>query len=147
MRKLTAIIVAVLALAACAKTAPPITAGELAQQKQHNACMRSAGVDVPDPEEMADGGGDFTLNTEDPKTLAALSACARLDPGGHREGDPDPAVEERTLALAECLRKHGIRAKDPEPDGPPVVLLEDGAKYSQQQLVDAYTACGKEVPR
>lgn len=146
MRRLTAIIVAVLTLAACGKgNPPPIPADELAQAKLHNTCMRSAGVDVPDPEEIGEGG-NFTLNTKDPKTMAALSACAKLDPGGHREGDPDPALEEKTLKLAECLRKHGIRAKDPEPGKPLTVQLADGATYPQQQLVDAYTVCGREVP-
>ncbi len=147
MRKLVVIIAVALSLAACGKgNAPPISDAELAQARLHNACMRSAGVDVPDPEELGEGG-NFTLNTKDPKTLAALSACAKLDPGGHREGDPDPALEERTLKLAECLRKQGIRAKDPDPDQPLTVALEDGATYSQQQLVDAYTVCGKDVAK
>ncbi|WP_157441949.1 hypothetical protein [Actinoplanes awajinensis] len=140
-------VVLTLGPAACGKTGgPEPSAAELAQANQHNRCMRSAGVDVPDMDDVDEAGG-FTLNTKDPKTLAALSACARLAPPGHREGDPDPAVEEHALRLAECLRRHGIRAEDPEAGGDPAVHLAEGATYPQQQLVDAFTVCDKDVPR
>ncbi|MFC7479118.1 hypothetical protein ACFQX7_02170 [Luedemannella flava] len=84
------------------------------------------------------------MNTSDPKALAAQAACARLAPNPHRQGELNPGDEERALKLAECLRKNGIKAKDPEPNTAQVTL-EEGATYTAEKLVAAYTTCSKEV--
>jgi hypothetical protein len=86
-----------------------------------------------------------TLNTNDPNAMAAQAACARLAPNPHRQGQLSAAEEDHALKLAECLRKRGIKAKDPAP-GTAEVTLDEGATYTKEQLVAAYTACSKEMP-
>ena len=54
-------------------------------------CMRSNGIDVPDPDFSSDGPGGFLeLDPEDPEVEAALEACQAelaFGPGPGRSGD------------------------------------------------------------
>lgn len=132
-------------LSGCADSRPPVSPEDTEKMTQYAKCMQQYGIDIPVPGEAEPPGGLFTINTSDPNALAARSACARLEPAAHRQGQLDPAQEERVLKLAQCLRAEGIKAEDPAA-GELNVTLEEGATYTQQQLVDAYTTCNQQVP-
>jgi hypothetical protein len=138
--------VVTLGLAGCGQgTAPPPSSTEKAQMARYAACMQQYGIHIPGPDENEPAGGVVTLNTADPKALAAQAACARLAPNPHRQGQLSAADEDHALKVAECLRKQGIKAKDPDP-GSAQVTIEEGVTYTSEQLVAAYTTCNKEVP-
>lgn len=137
--------VAALGLAACSGQAPPPASADTEKMKKYAECMQQYGINIPAPDEGEPAGGLFTISTSDPKALAARSACARFAPTAQKQGKLDPAEEERALKLAECLRMEGVKAQDPV-SGSTEVTIQDGVTYTQQQLVDAYTTCNKQVP-
>ncbi|HWS39411.1 MAG TPA: hypothetical protein VN408_42535 [Actinoplanes sp.] len=136
-------LVTVLSLAGCEGSKPPPSAEDTAKLRQYADCMKEYGIDIPVPGEGEPAGGLVTIGTG-VKALAARTACARLEPEAHAQGKPDPADEERALRLAACLRTEGIKAVDPRA-GEINVGLEDGATYSQQELIAAFTTCGEQV--
>lgn len=104
------------------------------------SCMREHGVDVPDP------GPDGQVTSGAPAsgpTEAALAACRKEAPkGASADADPSaPAVSDRQLALAKCLRKHGVKATDPEIDE-----TGDNAITVQGMTPGARRACAKLLP-
>lgn len=91
-------------------------------------CMRSHGVpNFPDPQ--SGGGIRITpgdgLNPRSPAFQAAQKQCFHLLPGGGPHAG-SPADEPKMLALAECMRRHGL-TNFPDPTlfhgngGPPAV--------------------------
>ena len=134
-----------LGLAGCGKGTAPVTPDDKAKMVRYAECMRQYGINIPLPDDGEPAGGVVAIDTKDPKAQAAQAACARLAPNPHQQGKLSAAQEDHALKLAECLRKHDIKAKDPAP-GSAQVTLEEGSTYSQEQLVAAYTACNKEVP-
>lgn len=145
MNKSTALLalVTVLALTGCEGGEPPPPAEDTARMKEYAACMKEYGIVIPVPGEGEPAGGLVTIGTG-AKALAARSACARLEPQAHAQGRPDPADEERALRLAACLRVEGIEAEDPGA-GEINVGLADGATYSQQELIAAFTTCEEQL--
>ncbi len=125
--------------------APAASEGDKEKMTQYAACMQEHGINIPLPDEGEPPGGVVTLDTDDPKAQAAQAACARLAPNPHQQGELSAAQEDNGLKVAECLRKHGIKAKDPAP-GTAEVTIEEGATYTQEQLVAAYRICDKEAP-
>lgn len=137
--------VATFALVGCSDNEGGPSAEDTEKMTQYAKCMQEYGINIPVPGEAEPAGGVVTISTTDPKALAARSACARLEPAAHRQGNPDPAEEERVLKLAACLRSEGIKAKDPAA-GQLRVELEEGVNYTQQELIAAYTTCNEQVP-
>ena len=135
-----------LGLTGCGKSNPP-AASQAEQDKmtRYSQCMQKYGINIPIPDPEEPAAGVVTLNPNDPKALAAQAACGRLAPNPQQQGKLTAAQEDRALKLAECLRKHGINAKDPAP-GTAQVTLDENATYTEEQLVAAYTVCNKEVP-
>jgi hypothetical protein len=88
-------------------------------------CMRSEGIDFPDPTVAADGsvslippGGAAALNfdPDDPAVSDAGDVCAPLLEGASflPSGEDDlTELEDNLLAFAECLREQGIDVADP----------------------------------
>jgi hypothetical protein len=103
-------------------SARPPTALTQAQQSarlvKFAECMRSHGIDVPDPQP-----GRFQIPVAtDPASAAALRACQqwlpRLDTG--TEGRPDGNLTAELpglIAYARCLRGHDIAMLDPNSFG------------------------------
>ncbi|MEN3308808.1 MAG: hypothetical protein V7603_5010, partial [Micromonosporaceae bacterium] len=137
--------VVTLGLAGCGKGTAPVAQEDKEKMVKYAECMRQYGINIPIPEDGEPAGGMVTFKPDDPKMQAAQAACARLAPNPHRQGKLSAAQEDHALKLAECLRKHDIKAKDPAP-GTAEVTLEEGATYTQEKLVAAYTVCNKEVP-
>jgi hypothetical protein len=91
------------------------------QELAYSKCMRDHGIsDFPDP----DSNGGLALNANGPGSdlapdspvfQAADQACKHLLPNGGQPPPVDPAVRDKLLAYAKCMRAHGI-ADFPDPD-------------------------------
>lgn len=88
------------------------------------ACMRSHGVDMPDPQITEEGGISMHIGAGpdgSPADLdAAHEACEHLMPSGPmtRDGnDFDPTeMQDEMLAFTRCMREHGVDMPDPQFD-------------------------------
>jgi len=114
-------------------------------------CMRSHGVDMPDPEVDSKGRIRVTVGNRagkgsppDPKKLdAAQQACGHLlANGGAGPGKLDPKAQDAMLAFARCMRQHGIDMPDPTGNG-----LLFNSKRGQGQGPDPGSAKFKEAER
>ena len=134
-----------LGLVGCSKGNAPVSPEGRDQMVRYAECMQKYGINIPVPDDGEPAEGFVALDPDDPKSQAAQAACARLAPAAHQQGKLSAQQEDHALKLAECLRKHGIKAKDPAP-GTVDVSIEEGSTYTQENLVAAYVACNKEVP-
>ena len=85
------------------------------------ACMRSHGVNVPDPSTMGGPmgpfGGAFRQAQQSPNFRAAIKACAPL----HDKSFGSPGVtaaqrgkfQQDAVKFAQCMRAHNINVPDP----------------------------------
>jgi hypothetical protein len=123
------------------------------------ACMREHGIDMPDPQFGANGGGTFTAGSEgEPadksKLDAAQQACqSYLDKVKSNAPPMDPAkVEEekqRLLDFAQCMRDHGIDFPDPQISsdggGLQVQMGGPGVDINSPGFKEANDACSEQV--
>ncbi len=114
------------------------TATTLSEEEQEEAlldwaaCMRSEGIDMPDPQIDANGRGGIAITREQdsgddgegaspgPMDREAFEAAAEEcgDPpffGRELTEEDREEMEEQALAFAECMREHGIE-DFPDPD-------------------------------
>ena len=133
---------------------PPTTLTQ-AQQFQRlvkfAGCMRSHGIDVPDPKR-----GSFQIPAgTDPSTAAALRACQqwlpRLDTGTAGRPNGNLTAElPGLIAYARCMRRHDIAMLDPNSFGALNLgqvpgITNDFGRYSPQfRAADA--ACRHLLP-
>ena len=94
---------------------------------EYARCMREHGVDVPDPQFESDGegGGQFKVIAGGPANIkddaaftAAQTACQPImDKAEQNMPRPSPEQEAKmrddALAMARCMREHGIDMPDP----------------------------------
>ena len=120
-------------------------------------CMREHGVDMPDPQ-IGDGGGmSFSVSgsaklADGPATAAAgpgeatfgpdseaFTACRHFLDGviGASDAPPDPAVADKALKFAQCMRDHGVDMPDPEVNGGMVKVLIGPSATADPATVDA----------
>jgi hypothetical protein len=84
-------------------------------------CMREHGIDMPDPQ-TSGGAGGFNVQIrgegDRQEMQAAMEACDHFleDAGGFRR-EADPAMLDRMVEFAGCMREHGIDMPDPNADG------------------------------
>ncbi|MGW1215925.1 hypothetical protein ACWD5F_40480 [Streptomyces sp. NPDC002499] len=83
-------------------------------------CMRKNGVQVPDPRADDPGSLYDGVDTGSAAFKAGDKNCAHLIAGivqDREKQDPEQAqqTQEELLALAKCLRAHGIDVSDPVP--------------------------------
>jgi hypothetical protein len=111
-----------LLISACGGSSPSSDATRAAsvKNKQQSAmlefaqCMRSHGVNYPDP--APDGRLNFT-GTLGPGDNAAIKACARKMPAAPpKTAAQRKRTSEAMLALTKCLRAHGGDVDDPVTD-------------------------------
>ncbi|TMR20502.1 hypothetical protein ETD86_18720 [Nonomuraea turkmeniaca] len=125
---------------------PAMSQEDLKKIQQYSACMKKYNFDipVPDPNEPAPEI-NRTFNPTDVKYRAAEAVCARFAPATHVEGKLSPEQETWALNTAECLRKQGVKAKDPAPGSIDVVLDQDPG-VTQEQLATAFQKCNEQFP-
>lgn len=114
-----------LAIAACgsghAAGATPVAA-QADQALRYVRCLRSHGVpSFPDP---SPGGRlpnvPASIDPAAPSFRFAQHACAGLMPGGSSSGSAPSSFRLRLLAVAQCMRRHGVpNFPDPTSSPPP----------------------------
>jgi hypothetical protein len=110
-------------------------------------CMRAHGVEVEDPKpgqkniEVGDTGG--------PATKKTLTACnGKLGNAGQElSSEEQEEFREGALALAQCMRDHGIDMGDPEFLGPGKFHLDiERIDTNSPAFKAAQAACSEELP-
>ncbi len=111
------------ALGGCGSSGNPSHGAAIAGPAlQYVRCLRSHGVPTfPDP---GPGGRlpsvPSNLNPQSPAFGSASRACAKFEPGGSGEGGSAQSREPELLALAKCMRTHGVPSfSDPTSSLPP----------------------------
>jgi hypothetical protein len=107
------------ALMACASPEKPQEEGSQSQELmlQYAQCMRDNGVQLPDPVDGQVGTMYEGVDQESPAFVQADEACSPILQGiiEERTQQQDGEQQEDLLALAQCLRDHGIDVADPVP--------------------------------
>ncbi len=116
-------------------------------------CMRDNGVDMPDPQveggRMLFGGG--AGGEVDPEIQEqAMEACEdkRPDGGGNFSPEDQAEMQDRMLAMAECMRENGYDMPDPDFSGGGggfVIGPESGLDLDDPDFQAAMEACRDEV--
>ena len=142
--KITAILSAVLLLAACGSSggsndgvaslddsaagddSTATSDGEVDREEallEFAECMRENGVDMPDPQ-VEEGGGVLIRGPEggprnEEDFEAAMEECQELLPeeGGRFDEQQQAAMQDAMLEYAKCMRAEGIDMPDPEFSG------------------------------
>jgi len=159
--RLSVLTACTVAIAACGSTAnTPINSATADQALEYVQCLRSHGVpNFPDP---SPGGRlpnvPSDIDTAAPAFRSAQNACARLMPGGG--GRVTASQSGALLAVARCMRKHGLPSfSDPTTSPPPpppsgshpgTVIGGPGGYLafppSSPALTRAMAACGFQLP-
>src|SRR5690348_13054392 len=72
-------------------------------------CMRDHGVPMDDPDANGQGMRVGGPGVDQQKIQAAQEACRQFAPFGAGSGQqPDPALRERVLKFAQCMRDNGV---------------------------------------
>jgi hypothetical protein len=141
-----------MAIAACGSSSKPRSSASSSypQNIKYADCMRSHGVpNFPDP--TTSGGGinikkSSGINLASPAFESAQASCVALLPGDGPlfENSHTAATEKQWLAIAECMRAHGV-SDFPDPKTPPpinptgyaAVAIENGVAFAFPTTIDA----------
>jgi hypothetical protein len=148
-----------LVLAACGSSGKSGTSrADRSQFLAFSRCMRTHGVsNFPDP--SANGGIDIGrssgINPFSPAFRAAQSTCGRLLPGGGPgNARPTRQDEQRMLAIAECMRAHGVSGFPDPTTTPPSgitgyseVLGRDGLFLAVPQTINTHSPAYQQAAR
>jgi hypothetical protein len=118
-----------------AKTAPTNVAD---QALAYARCLRTHGVDVPDPDPNNPGIALPKSSSGKQSVQAALQACRDQAPPKLLTGN-DPGSQDHDLAIARCLRAHGVNVPDPQPGRP----LNITGSLRDEKVKQAITTCQK----
>jgi hypothetical protein len=151
--------VASIALGACGGGGDAATAGTGDKRAQFREaalkfakCMRSHGVDMPDPKPGQGGGimlGGPNIGPQDQATMeSAQRACQKiLESVKPPELSPEQEqkFKDRALEFARCMREHGINMPDPQFQGGGRMTqrMNEGSDPNSQRFRDATQACSK----
>lgn len=119
--------------AAAAKSSPATLAD---QALAYARCLRDHGVDVPDPNPNNPAISLPKASSGNQSVQAALHACQSKAPPKLSSGS-DPAAQDHNLAVARCLRSHGVNVPDPQPGQP----LSITGSLNDPKVQDAITTC------
>jgi hypothetical protein len=117
-------------------------------------CMRSHGVNLPDPQ--SGGNGVFRQrlpgNIAPARMQAAMKACQKELPNGG-PGNRSPAEQAKfrdaALKFARCMRSHGVNVPDPQVNGGAGLLRlgpASGVNPSSPAFQKAQQACQNLLP-
>jgi hypothetical protein len=124
-RRLSSVVVAIgcaAALAACGSlNNPGPPAGSGGPLLKYAQCLRSHGLpNFPDPSGSHGLAIPNDINPQSPAFTSAQRACAKLAQGGSGQGSPSESRQLQLLALAKCMRRHGVpNFADPTSAPPP----------------------------
>lgn len=130
-----------------ASAAPSASLDPEAAQLAFARCMREHGIEMPDPQTAPGGGTVVQIGGDgvDPAKLQEASqACDHFlkDAFGGRQ-EPDPAMLDKMVKFAGCMREHGIDFPDPGADGNQVFTFGggDGPDPNSSEFQTAQKAC------
>ncbi|REE97170.1 hypothetical protein [Thermomonospora umbrina] len=84
------------------------------QMVAYARCLRGQGVNVPDPDPGAANQLQVPKGVDPQKMSSAQQACRASAPQG-LGGGTDSAQHDQMVAMARCLREHGVNVADPQP--------------------------------
>lgn len=99
-------------------------------------CMRSHGVNIPDPKTSGSGGGTMiqiggpgsAININGSTFQDAQKACQSLLPnGGQLSPQQQAKAQQNALDFARCMRAHGVDIPDPQPGNGGMVKIQGGS--------------------
>ena len=116
--------------------------------REHAACMREMGIDIPDP---TSDGDTVMIVGEDSDPEAFEAAMAECDPileaaFGEFEMTPEQDAErlDMELAFARCMRENGVEDwQDPSSGGS--TIIDIGPDDDMETLEAAMATCSTEV--
>jgi len=113
-------------------------------------CLRDHGLDLPDPEPGAVGGGGVLqalANVDRTKLASALEACRDKLPNGGQPPRLDQAQLDQLRVFAQCMRDHHVDVPDPDPNQVALGLLRNGSfDLNSPTFQAAFTACRDKLP-
>lgn len=128
------------------------------QMLEFTQCMRDNGVDMPDPEINEDGGVSFKrgsgsgagpMGADREAVQDAMEACQHLRPEGGGQFSPEDRAEmqDQMLALAQCMRDHGVDMPDPDVTGEGGFRMggPDGVDMDDPEVQEAFEECRDEA--
>jgi hypothetical protein len=142
----------VLAIAACGSAGKPsaskaAASTQLSQSLKFSQCMRAHGEpNFPDP--TASGGIQIQVGSGvdpfSPAFKAAQAACVKFAPGGPpATGHASARAKALTLAISECMRRHGVTdfpdptlTPPPSPAGYGLIEDRDGVVLAIPNSID-----------
>ncbi|MFE6974626.1 hypothetical protein [Streptomyces sp. NPDC057682] len=134
--------VVVLGLAGCGTSSQDsgtMSASERDKFLKYSTCMEKQGVDVPGPDNSSDKAAAGAGSGKDPKVEVANAICRKYAPNkGEDKASPE---EDAAVKTAECLRRQGIVATDPQP-GTADIGIDSGPENTNEEIVAAYRKCG-----
>jgi hypothetical protein len=112
------------------------------QMVAYARCMREQGVDMPDPDPNMPNRLTLPKGVDPQKLSAAQKACRGSAPQGIG-GPEDTQQHDQMVAMARCLREHGVDVPDPRP-GQPLRLPPGGSRDTKVQ--QAMQDCQRAAP-
>jgi hypothetical protein len=104
------------------------------------ACMRDAGVNVPDPQP-----GKMPLvpqGTDESKVEAARQKCKEFDPQGKVTDEKKQAWASELRKFSKCMRENGVK-NQPDPDENGTLLPPEGEDTDAPRYKSAEAKCQK----
>jgi hypothetical protein len=112
-------------------------------------CMRQH-INMPDPKiDSTEGIGKVLprgVSPDDPKFKAAQQACQQYAPNGGQPPKVSPQQQQQMLALARCMRQHGINMPDPDANGG-IDMTGAGVDPDGPKFKAAQQACQQYQPK
>lgn len=131
------------------------SASNSARALEFTQCLRSHGVDVPDPSESSGGNLSFKApsgsgggtNPNSPTFQAAMQACQKYSPLGNQTPAQRSQNESQSLRYAQCMRAHGVtNFPDPSTNGAIVMNPSSGINLNSPTVQAANEACKSYAP-
>lgn len=124
-------------------------------------CMRSHGVNVPDPSANGGpaggggaGGGGFRALRSNPNFQSAIQACAKYRSKAFGLANITPAqraqFQQELVKFAQCMRSHGIDIPDPSTSGGGgfgIFRQIPSSERSSPAFQTALKSCSSTLPR
>ena len=126
-------------------------------------CLRTEGMNVPDPELNADGTVNMlafrqslinhpNFNFQNPSTRQSMQKCVPLlqnaSFAGQRSQEDEIELNDNLLEIAQCLRDAGIEVKDPDFSGGRRQAFQSmlgGLNLDRESLQEAMAQCSEGV--
>jgi hypothetical protein len=112
----------------------------------YGRCMRQHGIDLPDPQIIADR---LVLRPppKSPKFQAAAQACRQYLPNGGQPPALTAQERQRAVAFARCVRQRGLNMPDPQFPGNRLVQeFPPGMERGDPRVRAAVQACQQFLP-